>query len=398
MSTFDRYIIRQALGPLVFFVLVLTGVVWLTQSLRIIDIVVNNNQGARVFVEFSLLLLPTVFSIVLQLGALAATVYTLHRLITDSELAAAFASGFSKLALTRPIAILGLGLMAMLAVDTLYLMPTAARVMRDRLAEVRGDLAAGLIRDGRFMTPAKNLTVYIREITPEGEMRGLLVQDSSDPQRGTVTYIAKRGVLTESENGPALVMFDGQAQQVEDSAQRLSLLRFDRLAYNLASFMEDGGVRARKPSERYFHELINPPDRDQMSPRAYGKMIAEGHEQLSAPLYGLALPLLAAAVMLGAGFDRRGAAGAVATALLLGAAARVAGLGAKSMLTSAPELWPLLYAIPILAIMGSILYLARAQLSEAVRGGATADLGGGRGRAGAALPGRPGAQMRRGAR
>ena len=63
------------LGPLGFFVLVLTGVVWLTQSLRIIDLVVNNGQGARVFLEFSALLLPVVLSIVLQLGGLAATVY-----------------------------------------------------------------------------------------------------------------------------------------------------------------------------------------------------------------------------------------------------------------------------------------------------------------------------------
>ena len=184
MGTLERYMIRLTLGPLGFFVIVLTGVVWLTQSLRIIDIVVNNNQGARVFLEFSVLLLPTVLSIVLQLGALAATIYMLHRLITDSELSAAFAGGFSKIALTRPIAVL--------AIDTLYLMPTSARVMRDRLAEIRGDIAAGLIRDGRFLTPGKGLTVYIREIAPDGQMHGVLVKDASDPSKGAVTYTAKK--------------------------------------------------------------------------------------------------------------------------------------------------------------------------------------------------------------
>lgn len=370
MGTFERYMIRQTLGPLGFFVLVLTGVVWLTQSLRIIDIVINNNQGARVFVEFSILLLPVVLSIVLQLGALAATVYMLHRLITDSELAAAFAGGFSKLALARPIIVMGLGLAALLAVDTLYLMPTSAQVMRDRLAEVRGDIAAGLIRDGRFLTPAKGLTVYIREITPEGEMLGVLVKDDSDPQRGAVTYMAKRGVLTSSEDAPALVLFEGQAQQLERETGRLSVLRFERFAYDLASFMESAGVRHRKPSERYFFELIDPPEKAALSPKAYGKLIAEGHEQLSAPLYGLALPLIAAAVMLGSGFSRRGVAGAVALALALGAATRVVGLAAKSALTGAPAYWPLLYAIPLIAIVASLAFLARSPIPRASSGGA----------------------------
>lgn len=360
MGTFERYMIRMTLGPLGFFVLVLTGVVWLTQSLRIIDIVVNNNQGARVFVEFSILLLPTVLSIVMQLGALAATIYMLHRLISDSELAAAFAGGFSKLALARPVAVLGLGLTALLAIDTLYLMPTAARVMRDRLAEIRGDIAAGLIRDGRFLTPTSGLTVYIREITPEGEMRGVLVQDSSDPAKGVVTYTAKKGLMTQSEDAPALVLFDGQAQQMDKEGDRLSMLHFDRLAYDLSSFIGNDANRARKPSERYFYDLINPTDVDRANKRAYGKLIAEGHEQLSAPLYGLALPLIAAATMLGSGFSRRGVGGSVALALLIGAAVRVLGMAAKSSLANSPELWPTLYAIPLLAIAVSLLTLARA--------------------------------------
>ena len=359
MGTLERYMIRLTLGPLGFFVIVLTGVVWLTQSLRIIDIVVNNNQGARVFLEFSVLLLPTVLSIVLQLGALAATIYMLHLLITDSELSAAFAGGFSKIALTRPIAVVGLGVMAVLAIDTLYLMPTSARVMRDRLAEIRGDIAAGLIRDGRFLTPGKGLTVYIREIAPDGQMHGVLVKDASDPSKGAVTYTAKKGILTQSDSEPALILFNGQAQQYDAETGRLSILRFDRLAYDLSALVGEANARHRKPSERYFYDLIDPPAKDKVSKKAYGKLIAEGHEQLSAPLYGLALPMIAAAVMLGAGFSRRGVGGSVAIALAIGALVRVGGMAAKSSLSNSPELWPTLYAIPILAILVSLAYLIR---------------------------------------
>lgn len=358
MTTLERYILRQLLGPLGFFVLVLTGVIWLTQSLRVIDIVVNNGQGAQVFLEFTALLLPMVFSIVLQLGGLAATVYTLHRLITESELAAMFASGVSKMRAARPIMVFGVGLTALLFIDTTYLMPTSARIMRDRVSEVRGDLAAGLIRDGRFLNPSDGLTVYIREISNTGELRGIMVQDSRNRQ-SVVTYTAKRGYVTEQGGSPTLVMFEGQAQRLERGGLRLSLLRFDSWAYDLSYFVSSQGVRFRKPSERYFPELINPPKELVPDQKTYSRFIAEGHEQLSAPLYGLALPLLAAATILGAGFSRRGLSGTVALALALGAIARVVGLSVKSATSGAAELWPLLYAVPIGVILLSLLSLSR---------------------------------------
>ena len=44
----DRYIFRQVLGPFLFFVLVFTGVIWLTQSLRVIDTVDTlEHSGSR---------------------------------------------------------------------------------------------------------------------------------------------------------------------------------------------------------------------------------------------------------------------------------------------------------------------------------------------------------------
>ena len=360
MTTIERYIFNQLLGPFGFFTLVFTGVIWLTQSLRVVDTVVNNGQGARVFLEFTMLLLPLVLAIVLQLAALAATIYAVHRMMVESELVAAFASGVSRLRAARPIAVFGLLLAALLAFDTIYLMPNSARVMRDRVAEVRGDVAAGLIRDGRFLHPAKGLTVYIREISSDGRMLGVMVQDARDGD-SPVTYTAKQGFLTTASGSPTLAMFDGVAQRFEEG-QRLSLLRFDSFTYDLTEFVNSDKNRNRKPSERFFWELISPDPDLASTPRQRAKWIAEGHEQLSAPLYGLALPLVAAATLFGASFSRRGFAGRVAMALLLGAGLRVLGIAAKSAATGSAALWPLMYAPPLLGIALAFWALRRTTL------------------------------------
>ena len=83
MTRLDRYILRQLVAALGFFLLVFTGVIWLTQAVRLIDTVVASGQSARVFLEFSGLVLPQVLVIVLPLAgigaALARAQQALHR-------------------------------------------------------------------------------------------------------------------------------------------------------------------------------------------------------------------------------------------------------------------------------------------------------------------------------
>ena len=46
MTRLDRYILQQLVAAFGFFVLVFTGVIWLTQAVRLIDTVVASGQSA----------------------------------------------------------------------------------------------------------------------------------------------------------------------------------------------------------------------------------------------------------------------------------------------------------------------------------------------------------------
>ena len=343
----DAYIFRQILGPFLFFVLVFTGVIWLTQSLRVIDTVVNNGQSARVFLEFTALLLPMVLSIVLPVALFAAVLYTINRLFTDSEITVMLAAGLSGTALLRSVAAFSaLVLVAVYAV-TLYLMPTAQREMRDRITEIRGDVAAAFVREGAFLSPIRGVTIYLRETGRSGEMFGVFVQDERDPDQ-VVTYTAERALLVRDRGDTRLIMQNGIAQSAtQPIADNLSILRFEQLSYNLTRLEDKGPARARKPSEMYLHELLKITP-EQARPRKLGEFRAEAHEALSGPLYVLALPLLAVAFVVSAGFRRQGFTGRILAAAVAGVALRLAGLAAKSAVTGAPALWPMMYAPPIL--------------------------------------------------
>ena len=377
MRRLDSYIFRQILGPFLFFVLVVTGVIWLTQSLRVIDTVVNNGQSARVFLEFTALLLPTVLSIVLPISVFAAVLYAVNRLFGDSEIVVMLAAGVSGTSILRAVTAFALIVTGVVFLLTLWLMPLAQREMRDRLTEIRGDVAVAFLREGAFLEPTDGVTVYLRETGPEGELLGVFVHDERDPDR-EVTYTAGRALLVRDRTGTRLVMFDGVALSAEGRGEDTvgvaggstqSVLRFEQLSYDLTALDEPGVSRTRKPSELFLSELLSITP-EEAAPRLVGEYRAEAHEALSAPLYVIALPLLGVAFIVGAGFRRQGFAGRIVLAAVAGLGLRLAGLAIKSAVSVTAGLWPLLYLPPVVGVAAALLILSGYRLLPRRRAGA----------------------------
>ena len=353
----DRYVIGQVLGPFGVFALILLALVWLSQSLRVVETVVASGQSALIFAEAAALLLPPAMAVILPIAAFAGTLYALNRMNSESELVAMMAAGMSGLRLARPVALFGLGAMAAMAVVTLLLMPQASRELRGRMAELGADLAGALLREGEFIHPADGVSVYVRAAGTDGQMAGLFVQDDRDPD-ARVTYTAQRAALVRTEEGPRLVMFDGVAQRLDPESQTLSVLRFDKLVYDLGALSRDRGERRLRPSEYHAPALIAPTD-EMVGNRPRGEFVAEGHEQISAPLYALALPLIALASLVAPGYRRRGGGRRLAAAVGLAMACRLLGVAAKSATGGAAALWPLMYAPPVLGAGLALLVLWR---------------------------------------
>ena len=86
MKRIDKYIFRQLLLTTLVVAAALTCVVWLTQSLRFVEMIVNRGLSAALFAYFTLLFLPAFLSVILPISLLAAVLFTYNRLLTDSEL------------------------------------------------------------------------------------------------------------------------------------------------------------------------------------------------------------------------------------------------------------------------------------------------------------------------
>lgn len=358
-----RYLLRQLLGPFAFFALVLTLVVWLTQSLRLLDLILRKNQPAAIYAEFVLLAVPSVLAVVLPPAFFCAALYVLARLRNERELVVLCAAGLSRRRLADPILRAAIVLAALLALIHLWLAPASVARMRAQVYEIRADIAATLLREGEFRAPIRGLTVYVRARHGR-EVLGLLVHDNRDPDH-PVTYLAAQGALLRGASGPVLLMREGIIQRVTDRPGRLAVLRFSRYSYDLSPFLPEAGPHKKKSAERSLAELFHPEAAVDADDRR--EFRAEGHGRLAAPLYAPAFGLIAAAALLSGPLGRPAGAVRVGIAAAAALGARLLGLIIVHLSARLPALIPLIHAVPLLTIAGCLVLLGERGPGRRVR-------------------------------
>ena len=347
MRRLDRYILRQLLAALGFFVLIFTGVVWLTQAVRLIDTVVASGQGAGIFLTFSALVLPQVFVIVLPLAGIGAALYALNKLYTDSELIVMMGAGLGPLAMLRPVAIFGALIAVLMALVLMVLVPLSGAVLAERTRAIRADLANALIVERQFLHPAVGLTLFITETGRQGEMAGIFINDQRDPAR-PVTYSAERALLVRDDMEARLVMLEGVALASGSSGDQLTAVAFDQFVFDLTDLIRDEGDRVPRPSEYPVSELLRPTaEMLELGKYTLGDFVSEAHYKLSLPVLAMIYPMIALVTLLSGGYRRSGFGRRVVLAIAVAALLQVMVFAVRARVQERPELWPLMY-LPML--------------------------------------------------
>ncbi len=350
MTRLDRYILGQLVRAFGFFALIFTGVVWLTQAVRLIDTVIASGQSAATFLEFSALVLPQVFVIVLPLSAMGAALYTINKLYTDSELVVMMGAGLGPVGLLRPVAIFGAMIAAVMYLVLLVLVPLGGTALADRTQAIRSDVAGALIVERQFIHPVDGLTLFIDDTSRAGEMAGIFINDQREADR-PVTYSAERAVLLRDGDEVRLVMDDGLALSPGGNGERLNTVRFDRFVFDLSEIVRSEGARTKRPSEYALRDLLSPTTA--MLGTRYGRSdyMAEAQYKIVLPLLASIYPAIALVTLLAGGYRRSGFGRRVFVAVGVALLLQIVMFVAKDRVQGDAGLWPLIHAAPALALV-----------------------------------------------
>jgi lipopolysaccharide export system permease protein len=356
MRRLDRYILRQCFGVMLFVTAALSAAIWLAQSLRLIDLIVNRGLSVDIFLYLALLILPRFLYIVLPIGAFIAVLFTFNRLTSESELVAMRSVGLSHLALARPVLILaGIAFLMLMSLSA-YFLPASNRAFKDLQFEIRNRFVSSLLQEGTFTTIADKLTIYIRNRDDRGEVTGLLIHDNRDPKR-PVTILAERGLFAETPAGSRIVMANGNRQQFDTEARKLSLLTFEHYTLDLDSLHDAPVVRYREAQERFLDELLFPPP--ETDPGLRASFLVEAHRRILVPLSAFTFSLIPLVCLLPGEFNRRGQATRALVAIAIAFIFEVLDIGVNDLAVRSAAAIPLMYATDLLPFVLGFAILLR---------------------------------------
>lgn len=338
------YVLGQLLGPVAMLAILLTIVVWLQQTLPLLDLVINRGQSAFTFAYLVMLVLPTLFIVILPFSFLFGTLFALQRLSGDSELVVMASAGYSLRQLAGPVLAAAAIVMALTWLCNLYLAPAGQRALNAKKLDINADIGAALLNEGQFNNPARGLTVFVRRLDPNGNISGIMAHDGRNLER-PLTYIADRGQIAQTPAGARLILYDATVQS--GRGRQLSMIRFDRYGVDLDQFVNQARNTLQRPGDRFLPELLWPSEGARLPERTRRTFIVEAHNRLSQPLYCIAFGLIALATVARGRRHR----GSIALRLALGAVAALGlylgGYGVAGAAQSQPLLLPAFYLIPL---------------------------------------------------
>jgi lipopolysaccharide export system permease protein len=306
LARFDRYLLSQFMILFGFFSLVLVMVYWVNRAVVLFDQLIANGQSAVVFLEFTALTLPNVIRIVLPVAAFAAVVYVTNRLQSESELVVVQATGYSPARLARAVIIFGLIVAACVSILTHFLVPASIGRLSEKRVEIRENITARLLTEGEFLHPLAGITIYIREVTPDGELRSIFLNDSRKADRRT-TYTARSAVIVREDGGPKILMFEGMAQTLNLSTRQLSTTRFKDFVFDIGALIPEFSGDRRVLEQISTLELLRPTEALLAETgRTRAQVLFEGHDRISQSLLAVVAPVLGFSILMLGSFSRFG--------------------------------------------------------------------------------------------
>jgi lipopolysaccharide export system permease protein len=357
MNRIDRYIMRQVTSVAVFATIVLCVAVTLVQSVRLVDLIVNRGLPISEFVYIASLMFPRFIALVMPIALFGAMLFTYNRMINDSELVVMRSAGMSSSRLARPgLVVAVLGSVVCLGM-TLFLMPMAAQEMRFHVEKNRSQWGAALLHEGRFTTVGRDITLFVEE--REGSELFNILYHNTEDESAPYTIMAERGAVVETEDGPRILVINGNRQTFQDGT--LHLVEFDRTTVDIGVSSGSPASVWAQPEERFLPDLLYPDATDNNDRYYHDKLVAEGHNRLATALLPLAYTAIALAFILRSGYSRRGNAWSIVGAVTGVTLVIVGNMSLASAAGRDPWLIPGLYLVSLVPMAIGLALIFRSR-------------------------------------
>ena len=299
-SIIFRYILKQLFVAIFSFLFVLVGIAWLTQVLRLISFMVSNRISVSSFLYFTMLLLPTILTVVLPLSVFAVILYIYNKLISDKEIVVMQSNWIDIKLISKPAITFMIVITVISYYLVLYLSPAFYLKFRDYKFKITNSVIAMFVKDGEFTEISKGLMLYVKEAKKDIFI-DIFIHDTRKPNNPR-TIIASQGKLIDSPDGAIIALTNGSIQETKNNNYVFGT--FENYTVNMGITTAKSNP-SYKPKDLFMRQLFFAKKLGYANDSNFSEYKTEIHRRFITPLYIMIFGLIALVFMLRTSLNRR---------------------------------------------------------------------------------------------
>ncbi|MDD4556003.1 MAG: LPS export ABC transporter permease LptF [Alphaproteobacteria bacterium] len=363
MKKLNLYIVKQLTVSFLLVTFSLMSILWLTQSLRFVELITNKGLPVSIFLELTSLLMPRLFAIISPIAVFIATLFVYNKMLSDRELVVVKAAGVSHFQIAKPTIYFGLVISLFCFYVSNVGIPSAEKAFSELEWKVKNNVSHLMFKSGEFNTLQNNFTIFITSHEKDGSVSGILINDDrKDKVRSTVS--AEKGRVVYTDEGPRIILINGVRQEINERTNQFVSVSFDRYSVDFGNF---GSAKKKdeKAREKTLGELLLSYKDKSLTEKERNKFFVEGNKRLSASLYNLLFALIACTGLIVGNFNRRGQVKIICLSTAVMVLIQSGDLAYTNMAAKNISLLSLYYAnlfVPLLIALYLLLYYNPAKM------------------------------------
>ena len=212
-------------------ILIMGLIVWTLQAVNYFDFVTEDGHGLRVYFFYSFLNFPKIIHRILPFIFFISLFYTLINYELRNELSIFWINGVSKIKFVNKLITYSILLMLFQILLGSYMSPISQLKARDYLKNSNIDFFTSLIKEGKFINVAKDLTIFIDKKNADGSYSDIFLEDSRN--NNSKMIYAKNGILVDKGVQKKFQLISGRV--INNEKSKINIFDFDQIDFNLTN-------------------------------------------------------------------------------------------------------------------------------------------------------------------
>ena len=297
----STYIFKQTLSSVITSTLVFISVIWLSQSFKIMKLIIDKGASIFDFFILSSYSFPNWLIIALPFGTFAGCMISYFKLENDKEIVVMKSAGLNFIGISTPAILISLISSTILLINVHLILPSSYNSFKVLQNDIRNSSTSIKIKDNLFVDLNSNQTIFIQKLNTKNYFEEIFIQDRRNSEK-VIELFAKNGFIEYLNN--QIIIYMNNGTRISTNKENISTI-MDFKKYNLLikqDKINSNGPRVVEYNEYSFWDLIKKAKKDTVNK---GKLLSEAHNRNTICLLPILYTLIAMIFILSGYHSRR---------------------------------------------------------------------------------------------